>query len=288
MEKRRRLGRGLEDISHYFISPEPDQEDSPPSAVGEKSACRVISIVDLFDPYRGALLASRIGLDLCKKGIKTFLVDADHRFPSIAFMFGLSFPGYSFRHYLSSDMIYTGPSGIKILAPRFFLKDISREEIMDVSLMFESLISLERETDIILLKQYEDKIRSYIEGAIFLVPGIPVSTVMAYRKMKSFIAGIDGKEIGIVVTDAINETVAVKTFERICGCLERYCGVKPYFFGYLSETSTYSVSSIVSHISGTRLDGNTVTSGGRLFFEKLRYLIREDSLTGEEMAALLG
>ncbi len=288
MEKRRRLGRGLEDISHYFISPEPDKETSPYPAAGGKPACRVISIVDLFDPYRGALLTSRIGLELCKRGVRTFLLDGDNRFPSIAFMFGLSFPGYSFRHYLSDDMIYTGPFGIKILAPRFSLRDISREEIMDVSLMFESLISLERETDIILLKQYEDKIRLYIEGAIFLVPAIPASTVMAYRKMKSFIAGLDGKGIGIIITDAVNETVAVKAFDRICRCLERYCGVKPCFFGYLSETSTYSISSIVSHISRTRLNDHTVTSVGRPFFEKLRYLIGEDSLTGEEMASLLG
>lgn len=288
MEKRRRLGRGLEDISHYFISSNLNKEDSPSPAAGGKSACRVISIVDLFDPYRGALLTSRIGLELCKRGIRTFLVDGDSRFPSIAFMFGLSFPGYSFRHYLSDEIIYTGPSGIKILAPRFSLKDITREEILDVSLMLESLISLERETDIILLKQYEDKIRLHIEGAIFLVPAIPAGTVMAYRKMKSFIAGMDGKGIGIIITDAINETVAMKAFERICKCLERYCGVKPCYFSHLSEASTYAVASIVSHISGTRLNDHTVTSRGRPFFEKLRYLIGEDILTGEEMASLLG
>jgi len=287
VEKRRRLGRGLEEISHYFISSRPERDIVHPSSVGRRYRCRVVSIVDLFDPYRGAILTSRLGLDLCKRDIKTFLIDADRRFPGIAFMLGLSFPGYSFKHYLPSDMVYNDPSGIKILAPRLSLTDISRRDISDLLHAFEYLTTIERETDIILLKQYEDMIRLYVEEAIYLVSPLPVNIVRVYREIKSFVAGLEWKGIGIVITDVINETAAFKAFERIGGCLERYCGVKPRFFGHLPDTSISTLSSIVSNISGTILNEQKDSWEGRSFFERLRYLMVGNSLTSDEMASLL-
>lgn len=291
MERRRRLGRGLEDISHYFISPDQKKGDSPSVIVKGETRCQAVSIVDLFDPHREALLTSRIGVELCKKGIRTLVIDTDTRFPSIAFMLGLSIPGYSFKHYLQdqyqpSDMLYTGPFGLKLLAPRLNIRDTV--EMSYMSLMLDTLVSIEREIDIVIVRQYEDKFQPLIEEAIFIIPASYTGMIRAYREIKSFIAGVERKEIGIVVTKAMDELVVMKAYERLYGCIEMFCGIKPYLCGFLSDVATFSISNIVSHISGILHNNNKEEKERRLFFERLRYLIGVDNLTSEEIANLIG
>lgn len=298
MERRKRLGRGLEDISHYFISPDTknDQkkDDFTSQIVEAAPRCQAVSIVDLFDPKRGALLTARIGVTLCKDGIRTLMIDADTRFPSIAFMLGLSIPGYSFRHYLKdqyqpSDVIYTGPFGLKILAPRLNIKDISEMKMPNISLMLETLKSVEKEIDITILRQYEGKLQMLIEEAIFIIPASHTAMIRVYREIKSFIASGGKKGIGIIITDTMDELIAMKAYERIRKCIEMSCGTKPYFCGCLSDVAPSSISSIVSHLSEIGLKTRGGAKGGRLFFERLQYLIGvANNITGEEMANLLG
>lgn len=318
MVKRKRLGKGLEDISHYFISsdhtedpadPEKDRKkgDSNVQAVEGETRCQSVSIVDLFDPHRGARLTSRIGIELSKNGIRTLLIDADTRFPGIAYMLGLSIPGYSFLHYSQekykpSDFISTGPSGLKLLAPRLNIKDLSKMRMSHISQMFEALISVEGETDVIILRQNKEGIATLVERAIFIIPALQTSMIRAYREIKAFIAGGGEKEAGIIITGApgivpgitpgivINELSAVKAYDKIAGCMEIYSGKRPYFCGYLPDTEDEkdpSISSLISHICKIGFSTGRMIKREDTFFERLRLLIRGDNLTGEEIVSLL-
>ncbi len=295
MEKRRRLGRGLEDISHYFISPQQtiDQkkEDFTCQRKDEAIRCQALSIVDMLEPHRSAHLTSRIGAELCKNGIRTLIIDTDSRFPSVAFMLGLSIPGYSFTHYLQDqyqpmDMVYTGPFGLKLLAPRLSMQDVCNMKMSDVSLIFAALGAAERETDIVILRQYESRLQPLIEEAVFIIPAFHTGMIRVYREVKSFIAGTDGKKIGILISDAVDEVSAREVYEKISKCMEMSCGIRPYFCGHLSDMTTFSVSKIVGHISEIALGNRGMGKGRRLFFERLRYLIGNDNLTTKEMASL--
>ncbi len=296
MQKRRRLGRGLEDISHYFISPNPsdDQQKWDPASltVDDEISGHAVSVIDLFDPHRGALFTSRIAIELSKNDIKTLVVDGDVRFPGIAFTLGFSIPGYSFKHYfqdqyLPSDIIYTGPFGLKLLAPRFHIKDVHKMKMPEVSLMLETLISIEKEIDIVILRQQENGLQPLIDEAIFLIPASHTSMIRVYREVKSFIAGGEGKRIGIVITDVTDESSAIGAYDKIYRCIERYCGIRPYFCGHVSEMATFSISNIVASLSEKALNNRKVTNGGRLFFDRLRYQIGVDNLTDEEVANLM-
>lgn len=294
MQKRRRLGRGLEDISHYFISQDRKKGDSTSLIEDEDDEIRyqVVSIVDLFEPRRSALFTSRIGIELCNHGIRTLVIDTDTRFPSIALMLGLSIPGYLFRHYFQeqyypADIIYTGSSGLKLLAPRLSIKEICKMKTPDIVLMLKALISIEKEIDIVILRQNEDNLQSLIEEAVFIIPAFCTSMIRVYREVKSFVAGAERKRIGIVITDAADELAAVKAYEKISRCIEMSCGVKPYFCGYLSDISTFSTSSIIGHISKVAIENRETVKGRRLFFDRLRSLVGVDSLTDEEIANLL-
>lgn len=292
MERKRRLGRGLEDISYYFISKEQEEDTSKYLISNVERKCQVVSFVDLFDSRRGALLTSRIGVELCKNGIRTLIIDSDVRFPGIAFVLGISMPGYSFEHFLqdqyqASDIIYNGPFGLKLLAPRFCIKDINKLKMSDVSLMLETIISVEKEIDIIIQRQYEGKFQPFIEDAVFIIPAFDTGMIRAYREIKSFIAGAERKRIGVVISDAADEINATKAYERINRCVAMYCGIKPYFCGYLPDTATFPLSNIVGHISEVAHTNQGVEKKSRLFFERVKYLIESDNLTGEEIENLL-
>jgi len=297
VEKRRRLGRGLEDISHYFISPQQtiDQkkEDFTCLRKDEATRCQALSIVDMLEPHRSAHLTSRIGAELCKNGIRTLIIDADSRFPSVAFVLGLSIPGYSFTHYLQDqyqpmDMVYTGPFGLKLLAPRFSMQDVYKMKVSDVALMFAAFEAIERETDIVILRQHENRLQPLIEEAVFIIPAFYTGMIRVYREVKSFVSGADGKRIGIVIADAVDELSAREVYGKISKCMEMSCGIRPYFCGYLSDMATFSVSKIVGHISEIALGNRGIGKGRKLFFERLRYLIENDKLTAKEMASLQG
>lgn len=298
MEKRKRLGRGLEDISHYFISPQQTtdqkQEDSTCVRMDETTRCQAFSIVDVLDPHRSAHLISRIGVELSKNGIRTLIVDADTRFPGVSFMLGLSIPGYSLAHYFHdqyrpTDMVYTGPFGLKLLAPRINVQDVSNMKISDVSSLFAALEAIERETDIVILRENASGLQPLIEEAVFIIPAFQTGMIRGYREVKSFVAGADGKKAGILVTDAADEASAREVYEKICKCIEMFCAMKPYSCGYLSNMATFSVSDIVGRISRMALGNKKIgKEKRRLFFERMRYLTEMDTLTTREMKSLQG
>lgn len=298
MEKRRRLGRGLEDISHYFISPqqtiEQKEEDSTCLQKDEATRRQAFSIVDVLDPRRSAHLTSRVGVELCKNGLRALIIDADTRFPSVAFMLGLSIPGYSLAHYSQdeyrpTDMVYTGPFGLKLLAPRLTIQEVSRMKMPDMSLMFDALEAMERETDIVILRHYDSGFLPFIEEAVFIVPAFQTGMIRGYREIKSFMAGAEEKKAGILVTDAADESSAREVYEKICKCIEMFCAMKPYSCGYLSQMATFSVSNIVGRVSQMALGNKKIgKEKRRLFFERLRYLTEMDTLSTREMKSLQG
>ena len=299
MQKPKRLGKGLEDISHYFISHNKRGEE--PSTLRADSLIQysAISIVDIFDPYRGAILATKLSVELCKNGIKVLLIDADIRFPGIAFMLGISIPGYSFRHYFQdqyqpSDIIYTGPYGIRLLAPHLKINDTYSMKVSDLSLMFEILVSAEKEIDIIIIRQFENILQPIIDEAIFVVPAQSTGMVRTYRVIKTFARGGDGKKVGIIITGAEDEPAAARAYEKISNCTENSSGIRPFFCGNLSDVNKEALSlkpsclsNIMAHISEISLHNREKGREKRLFFERLQYLMGGDRLTAEEGNSLL-
>ncbi len=301
MRKTKRLGRGLEDISHYFISRNPAITSEHSSL--QDSSCqrhyKSVSIVDMFNPQRGASLAATVGIELSQKGIKVLLIDADLRFPGIAFILGLSVPGFSFEHYYQeryepSDIVYTGPYGIKLLAPHLNKNDCTSQGPAKKSLMIDTLISIEKEIDIVIIRQNEDFINPIIDEALFVVPALTTSLLSLYKAMKKFAIGDDRKMAGVLVSDAEDEATAFGVFENISNCTEMSCGVRPFFIGNLTNgqgegsiLNPLCISNIVSRLTEISLQNREITSKKRLFFEKFRLLANVDDVTLEEMKCLV-
>ena len=297
MEKKKRLGRGLKDISHYFISTDHNKEIKEESAdyqdTEASSACHVVSIIDPFNPKRGASLTAKICLSLCENGLRTLAVDYEVLFPGIAFTLGCSIPGYLFSHFLQDcykpdDLIYTTHSGLNILAPRFNIDDMQNLNTEEISLMLDTLLAAESKTDIIVVRGYDDIIAPFVEDAVFIIETSNEAVITAYSSIKSFIAGAKTGEqgVGIIVTEATDEADALTIYERIKKCTEQHSGISPHYYGYISNAETSSVSTIASNIISLRTAEKQNYKGKRPFFERLKSLAIRGRITEEEFSEL--
>lgn len=178
MEKKKRLGKGLKDISHYFISSDRNkelkEEQSEYQTHKASSACHVVSITDPVNPEREVSLTIRMCHALCENGLRTLAVDGHSRFPGILFTLGYSTPGYLFSHFLKDcykpdDLIYRDSSGLNILAPRLIIDDMHKLAAKDISLMLDTLSAIEVNTDIIVLRGYDEIISPLIEDSIYII-----------------------------------------------------------------------------------------------------------------------
>lgn len=301
MNKNKRLGRGLEDISHYFVSQNQAGSTANP-VVNEpliQNNYKSVSIVDITDPQRGADLCAKVGIWLAQNGIRVLLIDADSRFPGISFMLGMSLPGFSLEHYYQeiyepSDLVCTGPYGVKLLAPHLKSDDVRPESRAKMSLILDTLKSIEQETDVVIIRQFEDYINPIIDEALFVVSASDTAFLDSYKALKKFTLSDDRKMTGIVVTEERDEKNAAAVFDKICNCTEMSYGVKPYFLGNLNLTIPplekggfeEGFSGIISRLTEISLHNREITGRKRLFFERFGLLLNIDCVTPQEMKYL--
>ncbi len=300
MKKSKRLGRGLEDISHYFVSQNQTiiNEQSPLSEPFTRNQYKSVSIVDVDDPQRGAGLCAEVGIGLSQNGIKVLMIDADIRFPGISFMLGLSLPGFSLEHYYQegyepSDIVCTGPYGVKLLAPHLSSDDVSSKPHSNKTLMLDTLKSIETEADIVIVRQFEDYINPIIDEALFVVPVLSASLISSYREIKKFMTADDRKKAGIVVAGDGTEHTAMAVYEKICRCMDMSYGARPYFLGNLyaeqavdTSFDKSSVKNIVSHLTEIASQNRSLEGRKRLFSDRLRNLANGDEISPAEMEYL--
>jgi len=300
MKKPKRLGRGLEDISHYFVSQHQTGIKEHPvlHETVARNQYKSVSFVDITDPQRGAGLCAEVGIGLSRNGIRVLLIDADVRFPGISFMLGLSLPGFSLEHYYQdryepSDIVCTGPYGVKLLAPHLSVNDVSSKSQTKKSLMFDTLKSIESETDLVIIRQFEDYINPIIDEALFVVPALTASLISSYREIKRFMSADDRKKAGVLISGGGNEHTAVEVYEKICMCTEMSSGTRPHFLGNLdpeesggSLFDSSSVENIVSYLSEIASQNRAIEGRKSLFFDRLRNLACGDEISPTEMECL--
>ena len=297
MKKQKRLGRGLEDISHYFVSRNQTSinEHSLLHEPLVQNQYKSVSIIDITDPQRGASLCAEVGIGLSQNGIRALLIDADVRFPGISFMLGLSLPGFSLEHYYQdryepSDIVCTGPYGVKLLAPHLSIEDVNSKSQTQKSLMLDTLKSIEAETDIVIIRQFEDYINPIIDEALFVVPALTESLISSYRKIKRFMTAYDRKKAGVLISGAGEEQTAVEVYEKICRCTEMSYGTRPHFLGNLyaeeagsSAFDSSSLENIVSYLTEIASQNRAMEGRKNLFFDRLRNLACGDEISPMEM-----
>ena len=143
MKHERSAGKGLQDISHFFLSgsappganrPAVLKSVEPVAEPGPKRR-RVVSFLSLCPQVPSALFTCNIGLDLAAQGKNVFIVDVEKRQPNVESTFGMRPATLGL-----SDILY--PSENKIF------RDVDRHlRVLDFRLELSALPSHERERD---------------------------------------------------------------------------------------------------------------------------------------------
>ncbi|MBI1821870.1 MAG: hypothetical protein HY036_09585 [Nitrospirae bacterium] len=141
-QKERPVSKGLEEISHFFLSNVPSEAQKKnvglnpfESSLKFKKKKRVLPFLSLCSNIPSSFFTCNIGLDLARQGKEVFVIDVEKRQPNVESTFGLKPASLGL-----SDILY--PSENKI-----FKTVESHLRILDFRLELVSLPSAQKERD---------------------------------------------------------------------------------------------------------------------------------------------
>ncbi len=141
-QKERPVSKGLEEISHYFLSNVPSEDQKKTVGLNPfetplkfKKKKRVLPFLSLCSNIPSSFFSCNIGLDLALQGKEVFIIDVEKRQPNIESAFGLKPASLGL-----SDILY--PSENKI-----FKTMESHLRVLDFRLELISLPSAQKERD---------------------------------------------------------------------------------------------------------------------------------------------
>lgn len=140
MKNHKRLGKGLEDISHLFLSTEEKQRTSPQDVPAPSPAVkkptehhfpRVVAVTGDHGSLEKSFLVSNLAIELARRGYQVRVLDADLNFPDQPFLWGLR-PGESMAHWAAAEengqqreVVLQGPYGLRLLCLDIDLSKLS-------------------------------------------------------------------------------------------------------------------------------------------------------------------
>ncbi|MBI4715506.1 MAG: hypothetical protein HY760_06185 [Nitrospirae bacterium] len=241
MKTQKRLGKGLREISHCFITPASDGGKSPPEARGG-TGCRVILILDDLHPVYSAALGLSLALNGTSRNHDVLLLDGVGRFPRLSSVLGVSTPGIALSHfqgpeYPSEDWVAHLTPQLRIFLPLFRLQEIQRMKDSQKSAFLRILRGDEARSRMVILRLppgEEVRTLGRLPGEIIvLVPEDPAALVRTYHRIKEAVSALGPATVGTVVAGSENPVEAHRTFRKFQEGAARFLGVTTEFLGSL-------------------------------------------------------
>jgi hypothetical protein len=289
MVKTKKLGKGLEEISHVFISSaerEIVQEEKKP-ATAQNLSKKICFVGIDFSNNNNLELLKQLSFILAQQGIYLTILDMDNEYPLLN----------SFRSengskaHKTTDLITETHERIYLIALNHIVENMQNPK------MVSSLTELEGKMDLILITCSNNafsKILKLPEKAvdeyILCVPPMKNRMLDAYRSIKTILMKKPAARIGILITEAnrISEPDAV--FGKLREVVAKFLNKEIYKYGYLfdkkiaSKQSNEPVSNeansfadCISNIAQVilfRLKSNLPFKDEKPFFEQLISNIR--------------
>lgn len=160
MEPKKRLGKGLEDISHLFLSPaQPSQRKSAltenrPEPVARGGLPRVIGVISRTPDIPTILWASHLALALARDGKKVLVVDVGTDKDELASVLQPVAIQPSLGDLLDQPekaVTLDGPLGLRVLSFQMQLKELRQFKPEEREILFQILRKEEQQADVLLL-----------------------------------------------------------------------------------------------------------------------------------------
>lgn len=313
MKQHKKLGRGLEDFSHLFISAsqgadKPLAETSQVTSAGEKTlgvSSRSISILSHRSLDERAFLVINLAWEMSRQGRRVLLLDGDFSIPRLAmFMDGMI--GTSLTQCIASPVQATqhfeGAADIRLITLDLDLSTLSALSPDQRGRLADCLTQLEEQTDVILViasptfLPHMKMLMGAVDEAVVITPSPLAEMINAYALIKLIVEMNPDVRVGIV-SSGVTSAQADMTFEKMQRVAEKFLKKRLYRYGcipfdggealagfkhrqFQPPTSSSTLFTSINHITRTLFEekpGSDATPGvgtPRKFAEKLFSLIQ--------------
>lgn len=254
MKGHKRLGKGLEDVSHLFLSAEEKQESGPedqsqPTAQLPPTAAqqfpRVVAVTGDHRSLEKSFLVSNLAIELARRGRKVRVVDADHSFPNQAFLWGLrppdSLAGLATAEGDGQDLqvILRGPLGVTLLSLDIdfsrvvVLPEPARQRLLTGLMAFEAnaqLMLVDTPTAINLNARL---ILQLAHQIVLLVPSDTLGMIDAYSVIKGILALRPAAPVGMVIYNVRMMAEAEAIAQKMSQTVMKFLGFNITVLGFL-------------------------------------------------------
>lgn len=218
MSARKHLGRGLESVSHLFLSRQaplpqdaPSPREAPAAAAASEDLTPYLFVASGSDVIGKSVVACNVALELARRGHATAVVDADPSLPTVRLLMGalLGPDGERARGVALYETLEQAREAdeawdyVVVNAPsRFFGADPPPLGMMRV---------------------------------LLVVSAEPHALIRSYALIKRTAQWPSALELGMVVSGVGDEASARGFFDQVLDVLDRQLAVRPVYCGFLDE-----------------------------------------------------
>ncbi len=245
MNKLKKLGKGLEDISYLFLSA--DKEDSSVEASAAKEEKKDLTVPELstksiclignYYDYRDAFLIVNLSLALARLGMRIAVVDVDENLSCLNF-----FLGKKPAKECASDpetVIQEGPLGVKLIGLNpSLIKQLSQAD--KKTKLSQELDEVEENVDLILLSIMPKDIQNamplinkQMRESLVLVSPDKHEMLNAYKIIKLIFLHNPLAKIGTIITEIDHMYEIDAVYEKMSHVVKKYLDKELYKYGFL-------------------------------------------------------
>lgn len=258
-KKKKRLGRGLEDFSHLFLSSESENKEHVPSTkldvVVEKEDARIpaqpICIIGDTGIAEHAFLTVNLALDIANQGKKVLVFDADFSLPRLCMLLGM--PAHNSTLHLMTEhggegVVEEGIEGVKLITLDMDVSDLHTLSESERSAIRRCFKNAEVEADILLIHISPGFVRNTqvilqsVRDIIVITPQPVADMIHAYGIIKTIFQVNGNARVGIVSSRIGDINQAEAVFEKMQRIVKKFLDKPLYHYGCIPEDREISLS----------------------------------------------
>ncbi|MEE9503633.1 MAG: AAA family ATPase [Thermodesulfobacteriota bacterium] len=259
MKRVKKLGRGLEDFSHLFLSSR-DEKSGPLSSTKQDAVCerrdtvtpaRVICITGDKKVGERAFLTVNLALEIAKQGKRVLVFDADFSLPRLCML--MDIPAHSsVLHFISKngedEIIVEGVNGVTLITLDVDISDLRSLGESERRSLMKCFKSAEDQADILLVTtspSFIHHMRAVLKASGDIIVTAPQQVnemINAYGVIKTIFQVNKDARVGIVSSriDAPHRAEAV--FEKMQKIVKKFLDKPLYNYGYIPEDTEITLS----------------------------------------------
>jgi len=259
MKRERRLGRGLEDFSHLFLSSKSEKsehlsgtkQDVVCEREGTENPARVICITSDRRVGERAFFTSNLALEIARQRKKVLLFDADFSLPRLCMLMEVTAHSSILRFIAKNseeEIFAEGIDGVKLITLDVDISDLRSLCENELTSLMRCFKSAEEKADIILVAtspsfiQTTRAILEAISEIIVITPQQVAEMINAYGVIKTIFQVNKDARVGIVSSRIDTPVQAEGVFEKMQRVVKKFLDKTLYNYGYIPEDREISLS----------------------------------------------